>query len=163
MTEQQRPTSNQLKWACPVCPLSYIRKGDLKVHLLSKHKSRFAEYTAIFKPKSSKEGKRFPCPVEGCPCGYANRRDRKKHILEKHGIQVAHQLPLEEREIKVACFCGKTFSYKSSLHRHIKRHGSLELGYPTEYYQFGYPMESYPLAQQLDFYNYMDLECQNNL
>jgi hypothetical protein len=73
-------------FTCPLpeCGRKYRRKGDLKVHCVTKHPGMIALHRSISTPKSTKEGKAFPCPVESCRCGFKWERDLRRHIKGKH-------------------------------------------------------------------------------
>ena len=59
-------------------------KGDLKVHLKRKHGGQEGMLDVISKPRSTKDGKSFPCLMPDCNCGYARRRDLLRHFRNKH-------------------------------------------------------------------------------
>jgi uncharacterized C2H2 Zn-finger protein len=71
---------------CPVadCDHAYRRKGDLKTHVLQRHKDRPDLPLLIAKPRSSKIGKPYPCTVAGCPSGFTRRSGLARHLRQKH-------------------------------------------------------------------------------
>jgi hypothetical protein len=73
-------------FTCPLpdCGRKYRRKGDLKVHCVTKHPGMTALHRSISTPKSTKDGKTYPCPVESCRCGFKWERDLRRHIKGKH-------------------------------------------------------------------------------
>jgi len=73
-------------FTCPLpeCARKYRRKGDLKVHCVTKHPGMVSLHRSISTPKSTKEGKAFPCPVPSCRCGFKWERDLRRHIKGKH-------------------------------------------------------------------------------
>jgi hypothetical protein len=81
-----RSPNIERNWKCPVefCDRAYRQKGDLKVHVKTKHPEDPALESQISPPRSRKVGKPFPCPWEDCPCGFKWERDLKRHIRKKH-------------------------------------------------------------------------------
>jgi uncharacterized C2H2 Zn-finger protein len=71
---------------CPVpeCEHAYRRKGDLKTHVLQRHKDRPDLPLLIAKPRSSKVGKPYPCTVLGCPSGFTRKSGLARHLRQKH-------------------------------------------------------------------------------
>jgi len=71
---------------CPVadCEHAYRRKGDLKTHVLQRHKDRPDLPLLIAKPRSSKVGKPYPCTVAGCPSGFTRKSGLARHLRQKH-------------------------------------------------------------------------------
>jgi len=71
---------------CPVadCDHVYRRKGDLKTHVLQRHKDRPDLPLLIAKPRSTKLGKPFPCTIGGCPSGFTRKSGLARHLRQKH-------------------------------------------------------------------------------
>jgi len=74
---------------CPVpdCMNAYRRKGDLKTHVMQRHKDRPDLPLLIAKPRSSKLGKSYPCTVPGCPSGFTRKSGLARHLRQKHESQ----------------------------------------------------------------------------
>src|SRR4051812_18854970 len=66
--------------------LSSRRKGDLKTHVLIKHRDQAGLADLVSKSRSSKSGKPFNCPVPTCPSGYSRKGDLDRHVRKNHSI-----------------------------------------------------------------------------
>ena len=56
-------------------------------------------------------------------CNICNEPYYNKHSFDRHRISKKHKLHQDKEEIKrYRCFCGKSFSHKSSLDRHQLKH-----------------------------------------
>jgi len=73
-------------YRCPVpeCDHAYRRKGDLKTHVLQRHKDLPELPLLIAKPRSTKLGKPYPCAVAGCPSGFTRKSGLARHLRHKH-------------------------------------------------------------------------------
>jgi len=73
-------------FCCPVssCDHVYRRKGDLKTHVLQRHKDRPDLPLLIAKPRSTKLGKPYPCTIPGCPSGFTRKSGLARHLRQKH-------------------------------------------------------------------------------
>ena len=109
---------------CPVegCGCHYLRRRDLKHHVVKKHPTYPA--TSISRNRSSKDGKEFPCPYDRCPCGYAHLRDFQRHLNSKHWPEN----PSTEAGEQFFCphdDCRREYARMSDLRRHLaEKHGS---------------------------------------
>jgi len=95
------------RWACPIdgCENSYQCvailfgnlywthnslstlsrfKNDLKYHLKKKHPEAKELALTIARDKSSKVGKKFPCPFGDCTSGFNWARDLRRHLSLRH-------------------------------------------------------------------------------
>lgn len=83
---EDSPRSDGEFFHCPVteCDHAYRRKGDLKTHVLQRHKDRPDLPLLIAKPRSSKLGKPYPCTVTGCPSGFTRKSGLARHLRQKH-------------------------------------------------------------------------------
>jgi len=84
--DSPRATSDGEFFRCPVadCDHVYRRKGDLKTHVLQRHKDRPDLPLLIAKPRSTKLGKPFPCTIGGCPSGFTRKSGLARHLRQKH-------------------------------------------------------------------------------
>lgn len=73
--------------------LMFSRKGDLKYHIERSHPGHEEMAAGISKPKSTKEGKDFPCPESHCKCGFIHYRDLRRHLKHKHLDIYKHRRP----------------------------------------------------------------------
>lgn len=69
---------------CPLCPRGYSQKGKLKAHILKCHPNNYYALSEYFPMKVSKEGKRYPCPVEGCMSGFSQVCSYNRHMRTVH-------------------------------------------------------------------------------
>lgn len=85
--KKQRKTNKDARYNCPIacCGSSYVRRYDLKMHLIKKHPEQVPLHPEICQTqKSSKVNKNWPCPVESCSSGYSRKGDLKLHLIKKH-------------------------------------------------------------------------------
>lgn len=81
--------SRSFAWLANVNLVRY--KGDLKTHVQNVHSDMPELPDIISPPKKSKEGKRFPCPIEECPSGFKSKRDLGRHLRHKHPNFNSHE------------------------------------------------------------------------
>jgi hypothetical protein len=54
--------------------------------MLNKHPDQHALIARVSRPRSSKAGKPFVCPLDVCSSGYTRRHDLHRHMHRKHGM-----------------------------------------------------------------------------
>lgn len=69
---------------CPLCPRGYSQKGKLKAHIMKCHPNNYYALAEYFPMKVSKEGKKYPCPVEGCMSGFSQVCSYNRHMRTVH-------------------------------------------------------------------------------
>jgi len=101
-----------------ICPLSscqrlYRRKGDLKVHVKKKHSDCADLPDLISRPRSSRLGKPYPCPVLGCPCGFLRARGLQRHCRKKHPALALSSSIIDDEEEGSSSTAAKPLKYDS--------------------------------------------------
>jgi len=108
----------------PSCGSRYVRKGDLKVHFLKKHKTLEGGFPDLLRSKSTKSGKKHACPVPECNCGYMRYGDLKSHFVAHHKDRISEFPELAaENESPSVCRvpnCSIRCTNESALETHMR-------------------------------------------
>jgi hypothetical protein len=96
---------------CPVkgsdghcCPHSYLRKGDLKVHMMRLHSKEEREaFPQMMKPRGDVKNKPFVCPFPACADtrGYIRSRGLRRHLLKHHSTPDGQSFIVQKEKIEI--------------------------------------------------------------
>ncbi|OXA41531.1 Zinc finger protein 26 [Folsomia candida] len=99
-THMQNFHSNKAKQRCKVCNAEFAMIRELRGHMERRHKSR-------------EERPRLPCTFSGCPKTFLDKVNLANHFKQQHA----------QNAVRYPCtLCGKEFTQKQNLDRHIATH-----------------------------------------